>query len=436
MFLVFSLFTLMALPAHLWALSLEEAKDLANQQNSQILAVAQKVNGAKSQELGAWPTVLPNISLQASATRFDSFQNRSLASVFGGDTSLFPDRSYSAKLAVTQPIFNPAVLPAFGAASALSDAMRYQGENIRQMVLLDTVTSYYNVARAIEMDRLASENVGLLNSLVRQIKEMARLGAVTQSDALAVEVRLKEAERAQLESSKGLVLAKMKLNSVLGSPLNTDVTVNAAMSSQIELPSQVDPIVAIDTALKSRLDLKSLRRTKDLMESSVLLAKTGYLPGIYLIGNYGYVGNSGDFIKNENKDWSVTLSGSWNILDGLSTTSKLGVAEANLRDHDQNIKMAEQGVQIEVIDAILSIESARKGLQLAEVASTLSQRNYSEVSQRYKAGGATNTDLLSAQLTASQAKVGMLNAQYDAVVAGYRYQRSIGLIPVPSATAK
>lgn len=414
-----------------FGITLDEAQSLSNLQNAQLLAAKQKVNSAKGQELNAWQTALPNLTLQASATRIDSYQNRVMEQAFGGDSSLFPNRSYSAKVNFTQPIFNPAILPAFGAASAYSDSMSLQLESIRQSVLLDTVSSYYAVARASEMERLASENIGVLSVLLRQVKEMSRLGAVTQSDAMAVEVRLKDAERSQNDAKKATVLSKMKLNSVIGQPLDSEVTVNVSMNSQISLPEAVDPVVAVAEALKNRPSLKSLRRTKDLLESNVTLAKTGYLPGLYLVGNYGYTGFTGDFLKSSNKDWSVTVSGTWNIFDGFSTTSKLQVAEAGLKEHQENIKLAEQGVQLEVIDAVLSIDTAKKGLQLAETAVNLSQRTFTEVNERYKAGGATNTDLLTAQLTLSQARVGMLNAQYDAVLAGYRYQCALGKIPTP-----
>ena len=84
----------------------------------------------------------------------------------------------------------------------------------------------------------------------------------------------------------------------------------------------------------------------------------------------------------------------------------------------------ENGIRLEVKDAILDLETAEKNIPTTEKAVKQGEENLRVNEERYKAQVTTITDLLDAQTLLAQARVNYYRALYDHNLAKARLERA------------
>jgi outer membrane protein len=86
----------------------------------------------------------------------------------------------------------------------------------------------------------------------------------------------------------------------------------------------------------------------------------------------------------------------------------------------------ENGIRLEVKDAILGLETAEKNIPTTQKAVAQGEENLRVNEERYKAQVTTITDLLDAQTLLAQARANYYQALYDHNLAKARLERATG----------
>jgi len=418
--------------------------------NPELLQSKQKLVIADAQIQQAWSTVMPSLTLQASATRMDSYQARDTADSFGqlipslenlfqkkdgadfskasGSFSFSQPYAFSTKLMVTQTLFGMYIFPTLGSAAIVGDMAKAEYSQKRQEVLFTTLNAYYDAVRAQMMADLTQKNVVVLSEHLRKVQEMLRLGMVTNSAVLQSEVQLKSRQKDAIDADRFLVLAKAKLNIALGRKVDEKVVFPPNLS-HIDVAIPTGSIESLlNKGIATRPDLQTLSNLKKLRSAYVGIVSSDYWPTVTLVGQYGFTGPNGDVLHTANKDWLVTIQANWNIFNGFQTTAKVSDAEAQFKQVEIAEKQAQDFAKLDIMDAVLKMNSNRKQLELATTSQELAKRNFDEMTIRFNTGGASNQDILDAELMLITSKTQYINALIDQEISLFNLKKATGTL--------
>jgi outer membrane protein TolC len=164
------------------------------------------------------------------------------------------------------------------------------------------------------------------------------------------------------------------------------------------------------------------------------MAKSGRLPTLSASGSYSW----GDSDLPEDASdwkghdsWSVGLSLSIPIFDGLSTKSNIRQAELNAAIAEEQLKQARREVSLAVKQAYLSVNEAEQRIQLTEESLALAEEERRLAQERYRLGASFLLELIDSQVAYSTAQTNYISALYDYKLALAQLEQAVGASLMP-----
>ena len=305
------------------------------------------------------------------------------------------------------------------------EPLRYQ-ESQRQYVeeresIAQRVTElYFDVLLQQVNADVARQNAQATAELLRIGQERYRLGRLSQSDLLQLELNLLDARQAQTKARLDAQNAAVDLQAYTGLP-GTEVpalAVPAPAPQSVMLPS-----LALEQARQNRSTTLAFRRRLLQAEREVAQARgtTGFQAA--LTANLGYVNqaeNLGNTYLNLQNQQQVRLAFSMPLVDWGRQKAIIKTAELN-RDQArhavaQEVLSFEQTVLVQARQVVVLSEQ----LALADRADSLAQRRYDIARATYLLGRISLTDLSLASNAKDGAKRGYIFALRACWVAHFR----------------
>jgi len=369
---------------------------------------------------------LPTVTAQGNAAvqQLDSYGPAS----GGGDQSLFSKpRGYG--VTVNETLWNGdrtfnSVRQAESGVMAARETLR----NTEQNVLLSGVTAYMDVLRDTAILDLDRNNVEVLQEQLRQTNDRFTVGEVTRTDVAQAEASLAGAQATALSAQSTLQTSIANYRQVIGEepknlapgksldkPLPRTLT-EAIAISQVEHPAIVGSLFGVDAAA---LNIK-------VIEGALL-------PTVGLTGQITQQFDQTGFAL-PNRALTASLIGqiSIPIYDGGATYASTRQAKEQLGQQELQTDLQRDKVRAAVVSAwgVNSnsagiIRSAKAQVAAAEIA-------LAGVREEAKVGQRTTFDVLTAQQTLLSARVQLVSAQHDAVVASYAVMSAIGRLSTTS----
>jgi outer membrane protein len=369
-------------------------------QSDAFLGVERRRSAQKSFEIDNGNYLEPN--------RVDSFQN----------TRGLPR---AASLSVEQPLFDGfrAKNSALSAETGVF-AGRERLRLVEQRVLFEAASVYMNVLRDTAALRLQQNHVGVLQEQLRQTKERYAAGEITPTDIAQAEARLAAgrsqaaAARAELDAGIG------RYRQVVG-----------AEPKQLAAGGAVDRLLPKTREIAERIALaehpvvRAALHDADAAEYDIKVIESDYMPSLSMVGKV-YTGS--DIDGRGNRALGAQLLGKLSVplYSGGETSARMRQAKevAGQRKFDVDAVRAE----------LLALTRANWGAleaAKAQVAAATAQIDAAEralfgVREEAKAGKRTTLDILNAQQELLGARIGLVFAQRDRVVASYAALAAIG----------
>ena len=137
-----------------------------------------------------------------------------------------------------------------------------------------------------------------------------------------------------------------------------------------------------------------------------------------------------DFFSN--KPWyPTTLIGakiSIGIFDGLQTNYRIQQSKLEIMKADNNLKMVQQGIDLEVASAKTNLLNASSSLDTQKKNIELAESIYKTTKLKYEQGVGSNLEVMNAETSLKEAQTNYFNALYDALVAKVDYDKANGNI--------
>jgi len=284
-----------------------------------------------------------------------------------------------------------------------------------------------DVRKAYNNMLLLQENINLLKENFEAAGRRVNMAQANYNAGLAPELTLLQAQVAvenmkpmidQAENGFRLSLAQFAM--FLGLPYDTPFELIPAENEHAFIPLDIKELIS--KAASGKPDIQELRHNILLLQSVRKTQTFSLLPALTLSWNTQHV-----FIRDPWKDaWGEKdnwqKSGSLNITLGLRLHSLIPFSPdfQGIKNIDDQIRAATiglaqlvQGTEIEIYNTILSLEKTHATTEAQTQTVNLAERAYRLTEQAYRSGLQDLLQVQNAELELKQAKVSMLEHQFN-----------------------
>jgi outer membrane protein len=305
-------------------------------------------------------------------------------------------------------------------AESQVDAARETLRVTEQQVLLDTATAYMNLLRDEAILDLNRRNVEVLTEQLKQTRDRFNVGEVTRTDVAQAESRLAAGRSALLGAQSNYVTSQANYRRVIGvdpgrlapgSPvdrLSPTTLPKAIAQGQAQSPSVLAAAYGVDVAALA------------VKVSEGALYPTLQVVGTAMGGQYPQY----EVLKQTNL--SVVGQLSIPIYQGGAEYSAIRQSKETLGQQRLNLDVNRDQARATVVQSWGQLDAAK-----AQIEATTAQVNAAEIAlngvrEEARVGQRTTLDVLNAQQELVNARVALVTAQHDRVVASYTLLAAVG----------
>lgn len=405
-------------------LSLSDAIGRGLEHNLGVILEQQQMRASGSSRLQALSELLPHLSgtvresrqvVSLAAFGFTGFGDIVLPSLVG------PFNVFDARVAMSTPIVDIAAWQRLHEASASESAARSDYRQARETVVL-AVGNLYLMALA-DRARLASAEaqVATAESLVRLADDRHSAGLVPQIDVVRQQVQLQGARAQQISARAALANRKLQLARAIGLPAGQafDLTTTSAFVAS-QTPGFDD---ALKEAEEHRPEVLSARARLEAARAARKAAVAGSLPSLHVDADVGAIGNT---TGSAEPTYAVAAALRVPIFAGGQRRADVQRADAELHQREAELADLENGLHYEIESALLTLDAAAAGVDVATSASALARDELTQAQDRFAAGVAGTVEVVQAQEAVARASEQYIASVYQHTIAKAGLARAMG----------
>jgi outer membrane protein len=414
------------------SLTLEESIKIALERSLSLHSAHQGVVGSEFKRKEAVTHFLPTWTGQYGYTRYDHNSPYTLGvrtiPMGPGTTMSIPRTSrdvYSFSTTLSQPVFTGGLNSASYRLAKLGvDLSKEAVETVKQDLVLEVRAGYFNILRAKKFLAVAEQQVRQFEAQREVTRAFFEVGIVPKNDVLQAEVQLANARQSLVRVENDLAIAKSSFNLLLRREIDTPLEVVDILGYQ-SFPLGME--ASLEEAFRQRPEVKVAQISIDQAREGVKVARSGYLPMVNVLGNYGRsseeLSTYGDF---RGERWTVQALATFTFWNWGSTAFKVGESRVKVTQAEDAKLQLLEGIALEVKNDYLNMRVAEKNIGVAEKAIEQAEENLRMNEERYKYQVATQTDVLNAVTLLTQARTNYYSALSDFNIAKAQLERSMG----------
>jgi outer membrane protein len=323
-------------------------------------------------------------------------------------------------LTITQPLFQGwrtvnGVKIAETAVLAAREALR----NTEQATLLAAVQAFMNLVQAQAILNLQKQNVDFLGQQVKAAEDKLNVGTGTRTDVAQTNASLAAGQASYSSAVAALNTAIAVYEQVIG---HRPQSLGAAKPIDTLLPKNVNAALA---DVPSHPAILAASYNTDVAEFNVKVAEGALLPTVTLQGSLAHDEGSS---SSTGQATSASAVASLNvpIYGGGAPSSRVRQAKETLDEARIQLDVARDQVREQAISEWGVLDAARAQIRAADSEVSAQSLVLSGVIEQQKVGQQTTLDVLTAQQTLLSARVALVTAEHDRVVASYALLADIG----------
>jgi outer membrane protein len=327
----------------------------------------------------------------------------------------------SAGVTATQTLFNGfqtanRTRVAESQVSGAREGLRF----LEQSVLLSAATIYMDYLRDAAIVEVQKSNVRVLEQTLKQTRDRFNVGEVTRTDVAQSEAQLAAGQTQLLTADSNLVTTKANFRRIIGNEPEA-----LAPGSPVDrfLPRSLPG--AVDLSLTENPQVTAAMFGIDVGYLQVKVNEGALLPSVVLQGS---VQQSYEQTLTVFRTFGASAVAQLNVplYQGGAEYSLIRQSKENLAQQRLNLEQVRDQTRSNVVTAWGQLVAGK-----AQVASAQSQVSASEIAlngvrEEAKAGQRTTLDVLNAQQALVNARVALVTAQHDRVVASYAVLNAVG----------
>jgi outer membrane protein TolC len=323
-------------------------------------------------------------------------------------TSLTPLREqWYGQASVTLPVTDMflSVIPQYKGVAYLAEVAARRTEASELQVSYDARMAFYGYAHVIGAVVVAQRSVQLYEANVQDLEALVQAGTATQTDLIRARSELAKMKVHVVEFTGQLDVALARLAIITGSEMNGTRGIGEPFVG-IDMSSTPEVSKLAADAKRSRPEIIALRKLEDArkyLASSKRGAQYPQLKGFF----NGYYSNALPRVippKNQGRAaWDVGVSLSYSPNDSIFAHTQYKDALTDLASVQQDLRLVEDGIDMEAAQAVATHRSAVANTQAATESLEAARRYQADQRSLLLAGATTPNDVLESQLLLTRA---------------------------------
>jgi outer membrane protein len=295
-----------------------------------------------------------------------------------------------------------------------------------QTVLLAAATAYMNLIRDAAILTLQRSNVEVLQEQLRQTQDRFRIGEVTRTDVAQAESRLASGRSTMLQAESNYVTSKATYRQVIGvEPGNLEAAAPVDRLSPSNLQA------AIQSARATHPSVTTAMFNVDSAQFQVKIAESSLYPTLNAVASVQKSYGSQVQLSNlESFNASGVAQLNIPIYQGGGEYAQIRAAKETLQQRRVDLDTQRDQAQQTLVQSWGQLEAAKAQIQATQQQVTAAEIALNGVREEALVGQRTTLDVLNAQQELVNARVSLVTAQRDRVVASYTLLGAAGRLTV------
>lgn len=288
----------------------------------------------------------------------------------------------------------------------------------------ELAANYFGLREADVARGILAETIEGYQRALQITRNRYEAGVVARTDVLQAETQLAnsradmlglERTRATFEHAVAVLVGK--------APSNFSIPADPKWTARV---AAVPPVVP-STLLQRRPDIAAAERRMAQANADIGIARSGYFPSFGLSGSVGQsAARIGDLFSTSALVWSLGASLAQTIFDAGATSARVEGARAGLEQASANYRQTVLVAFQDVEDQLVALRVLQQQQVLRAAASQAANLVEQQVLNRYQAGQVGFTEVVTAQVSALNARRALVQAQIDRQVAAVALIQALG----------
>ena len=411
-------------------LSLKECLQIGIENNLSLRTSQNEVNKAKETISENRAKLLPQINLVGSFNdNFDPPVSVTDGRAYGKQYNVTQTLQYNAAggLQLQMPLYSQMAYTAADLARTMARLNELSYEKAREDLIVQIASIYYLIQNT-------KEQIGIINDNIKRFEELKEIAKAFHDNQMALEVDLQRInvriESTQIQSANALAMLTKQYNMlkyILDYPAEEEIEVIAKSVDEVEAAE-------MSGLNENMYELQLMQQKVALADQQTKLAKQGYLPTLALTGNVMYTAFSDKF-KNwfhdtEANHWynsnGIGISLRVPVFDGFEKRSKVRKAKIDAETARLGFESTLKGMQTNYANAVKDLTNNQRNYFRQRDNYRLAENIYDVTYNRYKEGIVSMVEVLTDQMSMSDAQNSYLTSHYEYMVSNLQILKYTG----------
>ena len=397
-------------------LSVEQYRQKVLEYNQDIQKSQQAVNGALYSLKGIKTGFFPNLDITGNY----SYQLEKVEFLPGTDLK---HDNYGVEAGLVQNVYSgSAVRKQYDVAKLQHAIAQLSVEHTVDNMIYAADVSYWSVAANRNLYELSEQFVQIVRELYEIVNKRFEEGAISKTDVLMVQNRLKEAELQLNTNSTNYKTALQSLNIMMGVEPDAAVVLTDSIQKVLWVPKQE----GLNKALERRADYQSAIMGIEMAKLQTDMARSKYLPQLAV----GIKEKYGTTLLNVDgkAQWATTAYAQINIPVFHWGEMRQNVRLSRTQEWTKELERSQLKDQVskELNNAWVNVIEISKKLEIVYSSLDIAKDNLTLNTFSYNEGKLPIIDVLSAQVSWLQAYTNVVSVNYQYKVALAEYAKALG----------
>ena len=397
-------------------LSVEQYRQKVLEYNQDIQKSQQAVNGALYSLKGIRTGFFPKLDITGNY----SYQLEKVEFLPGTDLK---HDNYGVEAGLVQNVYSgSAVRKQYDVAKLQHAIAQLSVEHTVDNMIYAADVSYWSVAANRNLYELSEQFVQIVRELYEIVNKRFEEGAISKTDVLMVQNRLKEAELQLNTNSTNYKTALQSLNIMMGVEPDAAVVLTDSIQKVLWVPKQE----GLNKALERRADYQSAIMGIEMAKLQTDMARSKYLPQLAV----GIKEKYGTTLLNVDgkAQWATTAYAQINIPVFHWGEMRQNVRLSRTQEWTKELERSQLKDQVskELNNAWVNVIEISKKLEIVYSSLDIAKDNLTLNTFSYNEGKLPIIDVLSAQVSWLQAYTNVVSVNYQYKVALAEYAKAVG----------
>ena len=403
-------------------LTMKEAIELALKKNLSVLVAGTEVDELKGTRERRLASLLPHVSGDLLANR----QNVNLASLGFSSIPSIPIPAvipafnhYDSRFFAGQTLVDRQAYHNWKASEKQEQASKLSYQDMRDLVVRDTAGLYLDAQAGAAQVEAGEARVTTSQTLEKLSRDQHDQGLATAVDVVRAQVQLARDRQNLLVARDTYQTSLLTLARFLGLSPGTPLELAEPLQyRRMQAPSIEQ---ALQTALESRSDYRSLLAQRESLIEQQKASRARYLPKLSINGDYGAQGTVRTMAGVGEIQGTLTVT-----LFDLDRNGERKELESRVQRLNQQIDDLTRGIEQDLRKALLDLDSAENQVNVTEAAFKLAERELALAQDRFRNGVTDNIEVVTAQDMLASAQDDRILALARHADAGMALARALG----------